>query len=137
MFGWWELVGPDPMPLNKRNTRNFHRTLNAGQLEKVRLLKRNPNMQASVITAHQLFECWWHDLVKQGQQHDNDVQSDHRRTLHIPTAELKRVGVAYINPLDVFVDEQNRYWMPESDSRIEAKLWENHLCVPCRRTDPI
>lgn len=125
------------MPLNKRNTRGFHRTLYAGNLEEVRLLKRNPNFDASVVTAYQLYECWWSRITKQGEQHDNDTMSNHRRTLHIPKSELDRVGVAYINPLDRFVDEQGRYWQNEGDEPIEIKLWENHIDVNCRRTDPI
>jgi hypothetical protein len=135
MFGWWELVGP--MPLNKRNTKVFHRVLYGGIMEKVRLLKRNPNMNASVVTNYVLYQCWWTRISKSGQQHDNETMSDHRRTLHIPRCELDRVGVHYINPLDVFVDEQGRYWQNEGDEAIDAKLWENHLDIPCRKTDPL
>lgn len=124
------------MPLNKRNTKGFHRVLYGGQLEKVTLLKRDPNLRAMVVTSHLLFTCWWSDLTKTGQQLDNDVTSNHRRKLHIPTSELKRVGVNYINPLDVFIDEQGRHWQPESTTTIEAKLWENHLDIECLRTEP-
>lgn len=135
MFGWWELVGP--MPLNKRNTRTRHRTLYGGRLEQIRLLKRNPNMNASVVTAYQLYQCWWSDLEKSGQQHDGQFMSNHRRTLHLPKCELDRVGVNFINPEDVFVDEQGRYWQNEGDTAIDANLWENHLDIHCRITDPI
>lgn len=124
------------MPLNKRNTRFFHRTLYAGQTERLRLLKRDPNLKAMIVTPHLLFTCWWSDLTKEGQQLDNDVTSNHRRTWHVPVSELRRVGVNYINPLDVFVDVEGRYWQPESTNKIDSLLFENYLDIECRRTEP-
>ena len=92
------------MPMNARNVRQFHKTLYAGQLETVTLLKRNPDMDASVVTSYVLFNCRWSKLTKKGQQLDGEDTSNYQRTLHIPREELDRVGVNFINALDRFID---------------------------------
>jgi len=45
------------MPLNKHNCRVFHRTLFAGILETVTLLKRNDDQQENVVQSYVLFQC--------------------------------------------------------------------------------
>lgn len=124
------------MPLNKRNVRSFHKFLYASQLETVTILKRNPDMNASVVTPYVLFNCRWSRLTKKGQQLDNEDTSNYQRTLHIPRAELDRVGVNYINALDRFVDLEGRYWEAESQSAIVVKLFQQHICVPCYIINP-
>ena len=123
------------MPLNERNCRTFHRKLYAGQLQTVTVHKRNDDMQASVVTAHKLFDCRWSSIAKSGQPIAGDQTSDHFRELHIPTIELHRVGILHINPLDRFIDKQGRTWQPESQQVITVKLFETHHCVQCRRCD--
>lgn len=121
------------MPLNKRNTRVFHRTLFATELESVTLLKRDDDQREGVVTSYTLFQVRWSSIRKTGQQIQADETSDHRRQLHIPRVELERIGVHYINSLDRFVDEQNRTWEPESTTEIAIRLWENHVDVYCKR----
>lgn len=123
------------MPLNKRNTKVFHRTLYAGILESVILLKRNDDQQEGTVTAIQLFQVRWGQIAKTGEPIAGDMSSEHTRTLHIPRCELDRVGVWYINAADRFQDEQGRIWEPESTTTIDVKLFENHLCVNCKRLD--
>jgi hypothetical protein len=124
------------MPMNKRNVRSFHKFLYAGQLETVTILKRNPDLNASVVTAYDLFNCRWSRLTKRGQQLDGEDTSNYRRTLHIPRAELDRVGVNYINALDRFIDQENRYWQAESQLTITVKLFQQHICVECFSINP-
>lgn len=123
------------MPLNRYNTRTFHRTLyGGGILETVTLLKRNDDLQQGTVRALKLFECRWGQITRTGETIAGDITSDHRRTIHIPVTELKRVGVAYINAADRFVDQDGRTWQPESPTVITVKLLENHVCVDCLRT---
>ena len=124
------------MPLNKKNTRTFHRTLYGTILEPVTLLKRGNDQQQGTVTGMSLFNCRWSRIFKSGQTLQADMTSSHRRTLHIPVVELDRVGVAFLNALDRFVDVEGRYWQPESGNTITVKLIENHVCVECLRVDP-
>lgn len=125
------------MPLRKENTKHFHRGLYAGQLETITLLKRNDDMDASVVTAYKVFDCRWSSIDKSGQPIAGDEATNHFRTLHIPTIELSRIGVLHINVLDQFKDKEGRTWQPETNQKIEAKLWENHVCIFCRRCDGV
>ena len=123
------------MPLNKTNTRTFHRTLYAGILEKVTLLKREDDLRQGTVTSYTVYQIRWSRVYKSGEPFQGDMHSDHRRTIHIPRVELDRIGVAYINPADRFVDEQNRIWQPESTTQIVIPLFSNHICVDCLRAD--
>ncbi len=124
------------MPLNKQNTRTFHRTLYGTILESVTLLKRGPDQQQGTVTAYGLHQCRWSRIYKTGQPLQGDMSSNHRRTLHIPVIELDRIGITYISAVDRFVDQDGRFWQPESYNTITVKLIENHMCVDCVRIDP-
>lgn len=120
------------MPLNKDNTRTFHRTLYAGQLETVTLLKRDDDQQEGTVRSVVLFDVRFSRIRKAGQPLRGDVSTGLFREIHIPRIQLDRVGVAYINVLDRFVDQSGRTWQPETDQPIQVKLFENHVCVMCR-----
>lgn len=122
--------------MNRFNTRTFHRHLFAGMLETIRLLKRGDDQLQGVVTAFVLFECWRGQIFKTGQTIQRDMVSDHATRWHIPRTELDRVGIAYLNPLDLIVDGKGRYWQPESTTFITIKLFENHVDVDCLRIDP-
>lgn len=124
------------MPLRKNNTRTFHRTLYAGELETVVVYKRDGGPYSGSQRAIKLFECRWKPIEKTGQPLVGDNSSDHRRELVIPRSELDRVGIGYIIPGDKFSDAQGRYWQTESDNMIEVKLFENFVNVQTKRTDP-
>ncbi len=124
------------MPLNERNTRTFHRTLYATQLETVTLLKRNTDMKAGIVTKYILYDCRWGQTSKTGEPIQIDMLSSHKRMIHIPRIEMERIGVADFNPLDRFIDKKGRYWQPESTTNMTIKLWENHYCIDCLRVDP-
>ncbi len=121
------------MPLNRQNQKYMMRGLYAGQLENVQLLKRNPNQQMGTVTAFQLYGVRWSRIHKSGEIIDGEVQSSHPRRLHIPEAELNRVGVTYIDPADRFVDEQGRTWQPEATTTITQQLFRTHFCCDCLR----
>lgn len=124
------------MPLNRYNTRTFHRTFYAGELEKVILYKRNDDMDASTVTKYTLFDCRWTRIFKMGEPIQGDMSSDHRRRIQVPRSELDRIGVDHLNALDVFVDLKGRYWRPESMDRMDINLFENHMLIPVQRVDP-
>lgn len=124
------------MPLNAKNQRTFHRRLYSGILQSVLLLKRNNDQQEGTVTSYRLFQVRWSMLHKSGQPIQGDMSVGSNRSAHIPRCELDRVGVWYINALDRLVDKQGRYWQPESDSEITVKLFEDHICVDCKRVDP-
>ena len=124
------------MPLNKRNTKTFHRVLYSTEMESVTLLKREDDQREGVVTSLILYQCRWSRIFKQGEPYQGDMFSDHTRVLHIPRVELDRVGVPYINAIDRFIDEQGRWWQPESTTLIRIQLFENQLCIACLRVDP-
>lgn len=123
------------MPINKRNQLVFHRTLYAGQLQTVTLLKRNDDMQASVVRSLTLYQCRQGIIHKTGQPIQGDMLSDHRCTWYLPRSELDRVGVLYINMLDRIVDKYNRVWQPESPTLIVVKLFEDRVNIDTKRAD--
>jgi hypothetical protein len=124
------------MPLNKRNTRGFHRTLYAGMLESFTLLKRDDNQRQNVVTKYVIHQIRPSRIHKTGQTIQGDMSSDHRRTLHVPKVEMDRLGINHFNPLDRFIDKEDRWWQPESGTMITEQLFENHVCVHCLRVDP-
>lgn len=124
------------MPLNKRTTRVFHRYLYATELQSVVLIKRDNDQREGVQKTLQLFNCRWSRIYKTGEPYQGDMSSSHTRELHIPRQELDRVGVAYLNAIDRFVDQDGRYWQPESTTQLTVQLFENHCCLICLRVDP-
>ena len=121
------------MPMNRMNTRTFHRFLYAGMLETITLLKRNDNQQQGTVTSYIVHQCRRGQIFKTGETLAGDMISDHRTTWHFPRTELDRIGINYLNPADRIVDGKGRYWQPESTTEIRIKLFENHLCVDCLR----
>lgn len=125
------------MPLNERNTRSLYNHLYLGQTEKITILKRNDDMDAAVVTPHVIYRARWSRILKHGQPIAGDEATDHFRQLHIPRSELDRVGILHINVLDRFVDKKNRTWQPETNQVIRVQLFENEICVDCRRCDGV
>lgn len=124
------------MPLRKENTRTFHRTLYAGQLETVELLKRDNDQREGVVTSYLIFNARRGQMVKTGEPIQGDMSSNHSTTWHIPASELERVGVEYINAADRFVDKDGWWWQPESTTSILVKLFTNWINVNCLRINP-
>lgn len=124
------------MPLNARNQRTFHRTLFAGILESVTLLKRDDNQRQGTVRSIRLHQCRKSLQTKTGETIQADISSDHRTIWHLPRVELDRVGVAYLNPADRIVDDSGKYWQPESTTEITVKLFEVHVDLVCLRIDP-
>ena len=127
------------MPLSQQNQRTFHRHLYSEQIKaagKVTLLKRGDDQREGIITKYCLFEAWWSSIHKTGEAIQGDMSSDHRRTIHLARIELDRIGVQYINTLDTFIDREGRWWRPESNTRIDVKLFEDQVRVDCLRIDP-
>lgn len=128
------------MPLRRNNTKFFHRTLFAGQLETVRLLKRKDNQNQGVVTPYLLFQCRRSLITKTAETLQGDMIAGHACTWHIPFSELERVGVHYLNPLDRILQldgmEAGRVWQPEATTIITIKLFGNHFDIDCLRVDP-
>jgi hypothetical protein len=129
------------MPINRRNHRKFHTTLYATQLQRLYLIKREPDQRQGVQRTLLLFQCRRGQTSTTGQPLNRDFTSNERCTWHIPREELDRVGVEYISAIDRFVDPEDQTgprgatWMPESGTSIRIKLFGNHVCVDCLRTD--
>lgn len=123
------------MGLRAATVRTFHRTLYAGILESVTLLKRHDDQAQGTVDTHRLFQCRWSMIFKQGQTLGGEMLASHTRVLHIPRIELDRIGVHYINPTDRFIDKDGRTWQPESPTQIIEKLFEQHVCVQCKLVD--
>lgn len=120
------------MPLNKRNTRSFTRRVYGGKLESVILYKRNDDQQQGTVTTYKLFRCRVGKITKSGETIQNEMTSNHRARWHIPLSELRRVGIAYLNPADRIKQiKSGRIWQPESTTLIEQKLFENEVDVDC------
>jgi hypothetical protein len=124
------------MPLNKSNCSGFHRKLYAGMLESFTLLKRDDNQRQNVVTKYAIHQIRPSRIHKTGQTIQGDMSSDHRRTLHVPTVEMERLGINHFNPLDRFIDKEGRWWQPESGTMITSQLFERHQCIHCLRVDP-
>lgn len=122
------------MPLNPQNTRSFHRSLYAGQLETITLLKRGADQDATV-QSFKLFNCRHSYFFRIGEMIATDMDAGNNCIWHIPREELDRVGISYINHLDRIVDKRGRYWQAEANTAgMTMKLWENHICVACKQT---
>lgn len=121
------------MTLNRYTVNEFHLSLYAGILESVTCLKRDDDQDSGTVRAVPMYEIRWSKIHKSGEPIAGSMSSSHRRVIHIPKVEMERVGIAYFNALDVFVDEQGRHWQPESTTDITDKLFERHICVSCLR----
>ena len=131
------------MPIGPLTTRTFHRTLYAGMLQTVRLLKRDNDQQQGTITAYNLFECRQSMSFADGQTIQADMLSNHRCVWHIPAIALNAIGFTYINMLDIIDNTVGGvgigvpgFWQPESGTELIRKLFSNHYCVSCLRIDP-
>ena len=125
------------MVLCKRTTRTFHRRLYAGEMETITCLKRNNDLQEGTVRTATLFDCRWSMIFKLGEPIHDDMAANDNRLLHVPRISMEKVGIEYFNAADRFVDKQGRYWMPEAPQTLTSKLWENHVCIECRRTDAL
>lgn len=123
------------MSINRDNSMHFHRRLYSGMLEKIRLLKRGDDQQQGTVTAYTLYECRRSSIQKGGQTLDGDMNVDHNTVWHIPTSELERVGINYLNPADRIEQlqgkEKGTVWQPEASTTIESKLFSTHAHVRC------
>ena len=114
---------------------HFHRHLYAGMMERVRLHKRGDDQQQGTVVTHILFECRRSSIQKGGQTLDGDMNVNHTTVWHLPTSELRRVGVNYLNPCDQIEqldgEEKGYIWEPEATTTIESKLFTTHAHVNC------
>lgn len=125
------------MPLNRRVSRVFYRRLYAGISQTVTLYKRGDGQQSGQVTPYKLFRCVrLGDVQKSGESLEHDITASMTTTWLIPNVELKRVGVLWINALDMLVDAYNRWWQPEAGTLIEIKQFEEYTRMSCLRVDP-
>ena len=133
------------MPINKRNQRDFHRKLYAGQLKSVDLLKRLDDQRQGTVTRYRLHSVRRGQITKTGEQLQGDMSSNHSTVWHIPRQELDRLGIDHLNPLDRIVEyvddggkplQEPRYWQPEATTVILEKLFEQMLNIDCLLTNP-
>lgn len=124
------------MPMTRANSVDFHLRLYAGELQDVVLLKRGDDQKEGTVTAFQLFSCWRDNISKTGQPIQGDMAASHSTRWLIPSSELVRVGVNYLNVLDRIVDQYNMYWQPESGQDLTLSQFENYYWVACIRVDP-
>lgn len=124
------------MPLSKRNSAVFHKTLYAGQLERVTLLKRGDDQSEGQVIAYELHSCRRGNLSKTGEAIQGEMAVSHSAQWIIPCTELRRVGVNYINVLDRIVDQFNMWWQPESPNNITLSQFDNYYLIDTVRVDP-
>lgn len=126
------------MPLNRRNTRNFTRTLRAGcDLQRLYLVKRGDDQLQGQQVRHLLFACWRTQITKSGQTLSRAMTGNNRTTWFIPLSELKRRGVNHLSPVDQIEDPVGGgTWQPEADTTITEQMFGNVVKVECKRTDP-
>lgn len=84
-------------------------------------------------------------IHKTGETIDADAESDHSCYWHIPTEQLLRHGLKYLNAADRIVENFNTQgpagqltfcWQPEATTDIEEKLFRNMIKISCLRIDP-
>jgi hypothetical protein len=128
------------MPLNERNSRNFHRMLRAGtNIQAIVLYKRGDNQAQGTVTTHKLFGCWREESVSRiGETVINQaIQVEVRATWNVPKAELDRVGIIFLNVTDKIYDPKGKgWWTPYSSDRITELLMGNYVSLSCHRTEP-
>lgn len=120
--------------LTKDNQGRMHEKLYAGWLQgPVTLIHRNDDLQQGTTTSYTLFNVWAKRIHHNGEPIQGSMGVGDTRGWLIPVAELNRVGVNYINALDVFVDDQGRHWQPESPDMITLQLGENYYDIGTKR----
>lgn len=125
------------MPLNKRNIgRSITRTVYAGLVETVTLLKRNDGQQAGIVTAYTLFRCRKSMVARTGEILQGEMTSSDSTIWHIPKMELDRIGIKYLSALDRIVDSEQNYWQPEGTTTITQKLLGQEIDLACLKVDP-
>ena len=128
------------MPLTRRNTRTFHRSLYAGELESIEILKRDDDQRQGTVRRVKLFQCRRSRIERSGQMVQSDNQFDHHTIWHIPRIELDRTGIDHLNPIDRIIQLEGREkgftWQPEATTIIAEKLFGNMMALVCLRTDP-
>ena len=135
------------MPLNARNTLIFHRTLYAGMLKTVTILKRGDDQQEGTVTAYTMYQCRRSRVNRTGEPIQHSMTSQVRAVWHMPHIEMKRLGINFFSAVDRIVethDESNNplppevwnYWQPESTTYILEKLFLNVHNLECLRVDP-
>ena len=129
------------MPILRREmTHTFHRVLYGGQTERIRLHKRDDDQRQGTIATHVLYDVRRSAINKTGQTLDGDMNVGHTTRWHIPRAELDRVGINYLNPIDKVEQldgvEAGNFWQPESDTQIDVKLFANMVVLDCKMLKP-
>lgn len=128
------------MPLNARNSKNFHRCLRAGtNLQSIKYYKRGENQQQGTVTVYTLYACWREETVSRAGETliNSVVQVEIRGTWMIPKAELDRVGINFVNVTDKIHDtKEDKWWTPYSNDRITEMLMGNYAALDCHRTEP-
>ena len=129
------------MAIGPLTTKTFHRTLYAGMLQTVVLLKRNDDQQQGTVTAYTLFECRQSMVFSDGQPIQGDEQVNTRCIWHIPRISLDAIGIDHIMPADRLTNLNAPFgvrgtWAPEATTELIRKLFSNHYCVHCLRIDP-
>ena len=128
------------MVLKRNTTRTFHRRLYAGEMEKVKILKRNDDQQQGTVRALICYQARRSAIIKTGETYQGDMIGDHTTVWHIPFVEMQRLGINYFNPADRIVQlegrEKGNTWMPEATTVIDVKLFGNHIDLACKRCDP-
>jgi hypothetical protein len=124
------------MGLSRRTTRYFMRTLYAGELVTVTLLKRGDDQQQGTVTQYVLYGCRRGKIHNTGEQIQHDFRVGTQTFWHIPREQLDRNGILYINALDRIIDGAQRWWQPEAPTPVRSQLFEQHLCISCLRVDP-
>lgn len=122
--------------MNSRNQQSFHRRLFSGQNETVTILKRDDNQGQGTVRAVKVFQVRKSMLYKTGETIQGEENSNWRTTWHLPLVELKRAGIAYINPADRIVQKDGNHWQPESTTMITTKLMRQHVDVECLSVNP-
>ena len=124
------------MPINRANSRTFHRRLYAGMLEKVIVYKRDPLLQAGTVHKYCLFDVRPSQIQKSGEQlggTDGSMGAKEYRVFHVPRIEMDRVGIQFFNAGDVFEDKEGRQWATLAPETIRTKLLQQHVCVETER----
>ncbi len=122
------------MSLNKHNTRRAYARQYRGQTQKIIILKRDDDQREGVVRSVTVFNCRRSIINKTGEQIVGDMTSDHKVTWHLPTYELNRMGINYLNSLDRIYDPIEKVtYQPESTTNIDIKLFSNQYDVACLR----
>lgn len=125
------------MPLLRKSTTRTiaYRRVFGGNTETITLYKRGDDQQQGTVVTYKLFNCRRSLVTKSGETIQGDMSSQHRTVWHIPRSELDRVGIAYLNPIDLIREKNGDIWQPESTTVITVKLFDNEIDLSCLRLD--